>query len=82
MRLRAGTGQKELGMALVRCSSNEGYCFEAFSLFGNPITCCGRGELSRPFIVNLEGSGNKDCSTSLGISSKCLAEHEGSLSLL
>ena len=30
----------------------------------------------------LEGSGNKDCSTSLGISSKCLTENEGSLSLL
>ena len=77
-----GTGEKELGMTLVWCSSNEGYCFEAFSLVGNPITCCGRGELSRPFIVNLEGSGNKDCFTTLGISSKCLAGNEGSLPLL
>ena len=69
-------------MTLVWCSSNEGYCFEAFSLVGNPITCCGRGELSRPFIVNLEGSGNEDCFTALGISSKCLAGNEVSLPLL
>ena len=32
--------------------------------------------------MNLEGSGNKDCFTSPGNSSKFLAENEGSLSLL
>ena len=56
---------------------NEGYCVEASSLFGNPITCSGWGELSKPFIVNLGWSGNSDCSTPLGIYSNVSLKIKG-----